>query len=241
MSGAHGGPYAVNRWLRGRERLDRLVSVLLLALASPLVGAAMVAVLVFDRQNPFIVVTRVGREGHPFNMVKLRSMRTGTSGPAITQPGDSRVTRVGKIIRALHLDEVPQLLAVVSGHMSLVGPRPEDPKFVFDDQKRWTTVLEAAPGIAGITQIMTGDAELEVLGAHPDDVEGTYRRQVVPVKLDLDGWYVKNASPLVDGLVVIGLVQRVLLGRSSTSVHRYVRRRLARDQVEMLDELGVVA
>ena len=118
---------------------------------------AVVALLVaLDSTGPVVYgAQRVGRNGQPFTMFKFRSMARGADavGPAVTGAYDFRVTRVGAFLRRTKLDELPQLLNVIAGQMSLVGPRPESPTYV----ERWTdterAVLAMRPGITGPTQI----------------------------------------------------------------------------------------
>ena len=102
--------------------------------------------------------------------------------------------------------------------MSLIGPRPETPEYVDADDPRWPAVLQAPPGIAGPTQLLVEEWEAEALtGPHAGDV---YRDQVLPVKLAVDAWYVANASPRVDAAVVWSLVERFVLHRRITAIHR---------------------
>lgn len=205
----------MSRYLRARLVVDRVVAAVLLAAVSPLVAVLAWLVRRHDGGPAFITVERVGRGGVPLRMWKLRSMRPQSpdgraGGVGLTTADDDRVTPIGRKLRAAHLDELPQLLNVVRGEMSLLGPRPEAPEFVDRNEQGWAAVLAAPPGIAGPTQLAVGDWERDVITATPDG--STYVAEVVPVKVAIDRWYVEAASPGIDALVVSGLA-RHLAGR----------------------------
>ncbi len=106
--------------------------------------------------------------------------------------------------------------------MLLIGPRPEAPEFVGMDDPRWDVVLLVAPGLIGPTQLIVGSWERSEL-RHADPTE-LYRTQIVPVKLAIDQWYVRRASPWIDVLVMVSLVQQLVFRRPSTLIERRVRR-----------------
>jgi lipopolysaccharide/colanic/teichoic acid biosynthesis glycosyltransferase len=212
-------------FLSARLVVDRAVAALLLLLSAPVLAVLGVLVRRHDGGPALIAVPRIGRDGREIPMWKLRSMRAETSdgratGVALTRAGDDRITPIGRRLRALHLDELPQLLNVVRGEMALLGPRPEAPEFVDPDDPTWRAVLAAPPGIAGPTQLVVGDWEVDVISAAPDGT--AYRDEVLPVKLAIDRWYVERATPVVDLLVVVGVLQRVT-GRVPTGLLRRVR------------------
>lgn len=137
---------------------------------------------------------RVGRGGKLFRIAKFRSMSEDADkrGPAITSAGDHRVTALGRLLRRLKLDELPQLWNVLKGEMSLVGPRPEVPCYVesySDSQRR---VLEIRPGITDPGSILYRHEE-QVLGDQPDP-DRYYREVVLPDKLRLNLEYISNLS-----------------------------------------------
>jgi lipopolysaccharide/colanic/teichoic acid biosynthesis glycosyltransferase len=147
-----------------------------------------------DSRGPVLFTPlRVGRGQRPFRVFKFRSMFVDSDrGSAITTDVDSRVTRVGRIIRPLRLDELPQLFNVIIGDMSLVGPRPEASSIV----KRYTAeqraVLEVRPGITGPTQLMSLDEAAHL----PNDADPTefYVTRILPEKLAEDLRYVKTRT-----------------------------------------------
>lgn len=217
----------MSKWLLVRTIFDRVVALSLLMLLSPLIALLALAVRLDDGPPSFVSLPRIGRAGRRFQIRKLRSMRaTGANGRAtgssIASPGDGRITRSGAVLRRNRLDELPQLWNVVRGEMTLLGPRPETPDFVDSTDSLWAYVLRAAPGIAGVTQVLLADWEGELL--RQEVAEVTYRDTVLPQKLELDRWYVNHASPLVDMLIGISLVQRYLLRRRYTILHRRAAR-----------------
>lgn len=222
-----------------RRYLDRVVAAVASIVAAPAVLVVAAVVFLYDRSAPVIMVDRVGRGGNPLSMPKLRSMRPNPGGSMITSGRDDRVTTPGRLIRKLKLDELPQLWSVVRGDMTLFGPRPEDPTFVDACDPDWQEILRMAPGMAGLTQLVVGDLEIELLNDR-EEVEQMYRTRILPVKIELDRWYVKHASPRTDALVAIGLIQRVLSGRRSQAVDNYVRSRVP-SAAEALSQLQAVA
>jgi lipopolysaccharide/colanic/teichoic acid biosynthesis glycosyltransferase len=138
--------------------VDFALGSLLLVLATPIVALAGLAVLVFDGTPVFYLQTRVGQFGRHFRVVKLRTMKRDAeaAGPSFATPRDPRVTRVGQVLRRLRFDELPQLLNVLKGDMSLVGPRPERPEFVAALAQAipyYTFRLAVPPGLTGWAQV----------------------------------------------------------------------------------------
>lgn len=136
---------------------------------------------------------RVGRYGKPFAIYKFRTMVVDADkqGPGITAAEDNRVTPVGKVLRRYKLDEFPQLLNVVKGEMSLVGPRPEDPRYVALYTPEQRAILNYRPGITSPASIQYRDEEgLLVEGGW----EKKYVEEIMPAKLKVDLEYVENSS-----------------------------------------------
>jgi lipopolysaccharide/colanic/teichoic acid biosynthesis glycosyltransferase len=223
---APGGP---SPYLQRRIGVDRVVAALLALVLSPVVAVLGVLVRRHDGGPALIRVPRVGRGGHEFGMWKIRSMRAETfdgraTGVALTSTADDRITPIGRRLRSLHLDELPQLLNVVQGDMCLLGPRPEAPAFVDDGDPAWREVLGVPPGIAGPTQLVVGDWERRSIDA---DTDGTaYRDVVLPVKLAIDAWYVGHASARTDLRVLRALVRRILPGADDVAFVRGVAERV---------------
>jgi lipopolysaccharide/colanic/teichoic acid biosynthesis glycosyltransferase len=137
---------------------------------------------------------RIGKDGVPFKMLKLRTMVTDADrmGSALTHGGDPRVTRVGRILRKWKLDELPQLLNVLRGEMSFVGPRPEAPDYVQHYTPEQRQVLRVRPGMTGLTQIRYRHEE--ALLSRCTDRETEYINRIMPEKLALDLEYIGNRS-----------------------------------------------
>jgi lipopolysaccharide/colanic/teichoic acid biosynthesis glycosyltransferase len=170
-----------------------------------------VAVLIWleDRGPVIFTQERVGFHGVPFRMWKFRSMVVNAEklGKQLTVGRDPRITRVGHFLRQSKLDELPQLVNVLRGEMSLVGPRPEVPRYVAlytADQRR---VLEVPPGITDPASIRYRD-ESKVL-AQSDDPERTYITEIMPDKIRLNLEYTANANVWADVRVIFGTLRRL--------------------------------
>jgi lipopolysaccharide/colanic/teichoic acid biosynthesis glycosyltransferase len=170
---------------------DVAVSGTLLAALSPVCCGIALAIRCDSRGPILHRAIRMGRHGRPFTLYKFRTMVPGAAavGPRITAASDTRVTRVGRFLRKTKLDELPQLWNVVRGDMSLVGPRPEDPRFLPYYQAEHQLVLSVRPGITGPSQLAFFNEE-ELLS--PADPEGSYVRDVLPRKLDIDLQYARE-------------------------------------------------
>ncbi|MFM2118920.1 MAG: hypothetical protein RL722_388 [Pseudomonadota bacterium] len=179
---------------------DLLAAGLGLLLLSPLLLLIALAVRLDSPGPVFYRQERIGLRGRPFRIHKFRTMRHAPgdgSGPQITVGGDARITRSGRWLRASKLDELAQLIDVVKGDMSLVGPRPEVPKYValYPPALR-KTVLSVRPGITDLASIEYRD-EGRLL-ARAADPEHCYVHEVLPAKLALQARYVAQAGLWTD-------------------------------------------
>ena len=138
---------------------------------------------------------RVGRGGRPFALLKFRSMRAGTgpAGAALTRRDDPRITRVGQWLRRTHLDETPQLLNVLRGDMNLVGPRPEDPRYVARYDVAQQRLLTVRPGLTSVASLAFRH-ESALLTGSADEVEHLYLTEVLPAKLALELQYLAQRT-----------------------------------------------
>jgi lipopolysaccharide/colanic/teichoic acid biosynthesis glycosyltransferase len=200
---------------RGRAAkrlLDIVASTAGLVVLGPLF-LAIAAWIRLDSRGPALFrQERVGRGGEVFRIHKFRTMRSpheGSAGAAITIGADPRITRAGAFLRRTKLDELPQLIDVLLGHMSLVGPRPELPQYVaaYPAAIR-AKVLSVRPGITDLASLQFRH-ESELLGAAADP-EREYREVVLPAKLRLAVEYVEHAT-LAGDLRLIALTLRALL------------------------------
>lgn len=176
---------------------DLAVACLGLLLISPLFLLIALAIKLDSPGPVFYRQERIGRGGRPFRIHKFRTMRHGAVGAQITVGADARITRVGAFLRRTKLDELAQLLDVLEGTMSLVGPRPEVPRYVamYPAELR-DKVLSVRPGITDIASIEYRQ-ESDLL-ARAADPEREYVEVVMPAKLRLAAAYVDQASLATD-------------------------------------------
>ena len=176
-----------------RRTLDIAVAVVLLGLLALPMLAVSVVIVCMSPGPAFYWQKRVGRNGKIFRICKFRTMSVNADrqGPSVTALDDCRVTPIGRWLRDHKLDELPQLINILKGEMSLVGPRPQVPRFVehFDASLR-VVVLAVRPGITGPTTLHFRHEER--LLANKDDREGFYISQILPTKLAMDAQYVRT-------------------------------------------------
>ena len=194
-----------------KRLFDWVMSSLGLLALSPLL-LAMALLVKLDSPGPvFYRQERVGRHGKPFRIHKFRTMRHDPmgQGPQITVGADARITRVGAVLRATKLDELAQLIDVWLGDMSLVGPRPEVPRYVAQYPAALRDkVLSVRPGITDIASIEYRD-ESAVL-ARASDPEQAYVREVLPHTLQLAARYVDNASLALDIRLILRTIAAIV-------------------------------
>ena len=180
-----------------RRALDILVAAVALLATAPLIALAMLAVRLESRGSPLYRQLRIGLDGRAFEMLKLRTMVAGAesigAGLAVNE-GDPRVTRVGAILRRTSIDELPNLLNVLRGEMSLIGPRPTVPAQVEQYTPRQRRRLEIRPGITGWAQV--------------------HGRASLPwsERIELDLYYIEHRSPALDLKILLRTFQVVLGG-----------------------------
>jgi lipopolysaccharide/colanic/teichoic acid biosynthesis glycosyltransferase len=174
----------------GKRWLDATFAAGGLFLLAPVLCAAALAVKLNSRGPVFFRQTRVGLNGVTFRIFKFRTMiqDAARQGPLLTADGDPRITRVGKWLRKAKIDELPQLFNVLAGHMSLVGPRPEVPKFVATYSDTQKKVLRVRPGITGPSIIIDEEERL----ALQLDKEKYYVETIIPEKMHVDLEYAEN-------------------------------------------------
>ena len=188
-------------WLVPKRVVDIIGSGLALLVGFPLLMAVAVAVAI-DSGFPVVFrQARVGREFRHFNLLKFRSMVASEHGPRITVLGDRRVTRVGRFLRATKMDELPQFWNVLSGDMSLVGPRPEVPEYVELFRARYKHILSIRPGITDIASLRFRDEE-KLLAQSPEPLR-EYVERLLPLKLDLADEYLRQRSLRLDFLIMV--------------------------------------
>jgi lipopolysaccharide/colanic/teichoic acid biosynthesis glycosyltransferase len=174
----------------------------------------LIVLIKLDSSGPaFFRQVRVGRRRRLFGMWKFRKMhdRMPEQGPSITTRSDPRLTRVGRVLERTKLDELPQLFNVLVGDMSIVGPRPEVPKFVAFYPERWDEVLSVRPGIVGPSQFRFRN-ESHLYPEDCQDVEAYYTQHILPAKLALDADYVARNSLAGDLFDLVRCFLAVVVG-----------------------------
>jgi lipopolysaccharide/colanic/teichoic acid biosynthesis glycosyltransferase len=188
-----------------KQTFDVVCSAAGLIILSPLLVAIAVAIKLDDGGPIFYRARRVGYRGQIFRLYKFRTMRVDADrqGPGITASGDTRITRIGRWLRRTKLDELPQLLNVLLGDMSLVGPRPEDQRYVLLYTPEQRQVLNVRPGITSAASLAYRHEEQLLTGP---DWEKTYREEVMPAKLSIDLDYLARRTLLSDMVLILRTV-----------------------------------
>jgi lipopolysaccharide/colanic/teichoic acid biosynthesis glycosyltransferase len=185
-----------------------------LAVLSPLLLVLAVVVRLDSPGAALFRQTRVGLRGREFRIFKFRSMRADAPamGPALTVGADTRITRTGAWMRARHLDELPQLLNVIAGDMSMVGPRPELPHYVAQVPEPWRSRwLSQRPGITDPTSLAFADEAQRL--ARAADPEAMYVGQILPAKVQASVAYGEQATLVSDAGVLLRSIARLVRQR----------------------------
>ncbi len=185
--------------------MDIAIAIFLLATTSPLLLITAIAIRIDSKGSIFYKQQRIGLYSRPFTIYKFRSMQSDAEkdGPQWAKKNDSRITRVGKIIRRFRIDEIPQLLCVLKGNMSMVGPRPERSVFIEELRKTipfYASRLKMKPGLTGWAQVRHH---------YDNNIED------VKIKLGYDIYYLSNASILLDIQILIRTIYVVLSGKGA--------------------------
>ena len=195
-----------------KRAFDLILGLFILIPAAPVLGVFAVLIFLQDFRSPLYLAPRVGRKGRDFTMIKLRSMIVGADrvGSDSTATGDRRITRLGAMVRRYKLDELAQLINVLKGDMSFVGPRPNvrlATDFYTDVEKG---LLEARPGITDLASIVFSD-EGEILAPHSDP-ELAYEQLIRPGKSRLGLFYIAHRSVGLD-LRIMALTARAVIDK----------------------------
>lgn len=198
--------------LIAKRAMDIVLSACALAVLWPLLLLIALAIWIDDPGPVFYRQVRVGRNGKTFRIFKFRSMvmDADKKGLAITVGRDSRITRVGAVLRKTKLDELAQLLNVLFGQMSFVGPRPEVPKYVELYTPYQRQVLLVRPGITDYASIAYRN-ENDLLAGAPNP-EAIYIEQIMPDKIELNMKYLREISPLADIRLILKTIVAVIKG-----------------------------
>jgi FlaA1/EpsC-like NDP-sugar epimerase/lipopolysaccharide/colanic/teichoic acid biosynthesis glycosyltransferase len=229
-----------------RRTLDVGTALVGCALLSPVLLLLSLLVKATSRGPVFYRARRVGRNGREFYLLKFRTMvaHADQMGPGITIDQDSRITPVGRWLRSHRLDELPQLWNVLTGDMSLVGPRPEDPRYVVHYRPEQREVLRAQPGITGPAQIAFRNEPARL--RHVSNPEETYLHEIMPAKLDIDLEYLQRRTVWSDLGVLYGTLRiyvgnriLILLDLVSLALSYTLSFAIRFDNVDFLEQLGL--
>ena len=193
-----------------KRLFDIVFSLALLFLLLPVGFVVSICIVLDDFGSPFFVQQRVGLGGKNFGLLKFRSMRKNAEAKGQLTVGmkDNRITRSGYFIRKYKIDELPQLVNVFLGEMSVVGPRPEVPKYVSLYNEAQQNVLSIKPGITDFASIEYV-RENELLSASSDP-EKTYIEEIMPAKLELNLKYLREQSFLTDMKIIFQTIKAIL-------------------------------
>ncbi len=198
--------------------VDLGFALLLAPIWAPLLLLGAAAAVLLQGLPVFYLAERLGQHGKVFRMLKLRTMVRGAEqlGPAVSSSQDFRITRIGAVLRRTKLDELPQFLHVLSGRMSIVGPRPEAPAYLPHYTPEGLRSLQAKPGITGYGALYFFSAERNSPTA---DFESRYIRELLPTKLLLDErcWIDLQARPFRTTLTLLLLTLSAVLRRGSAA------------------------
>ena len=184
--------------INGKRIFDFVLSLSGLVFSFPLFATVAVLIKLDSPGTVFFIQRRIGKDFRPFNLYKFRSMvrTTASSGLLITQGGDRRVTRIGKFIRRTKIDELPQLINVFKGDLSIVGPRPEVAKYVELFRNDYQEILKIKPGITDYATLAFRHEE-QILKNYKN-VEDGYIQEIMPKKIILSKKYLKETSFFTD-------------------------------------------
>jgi len=190
----------------------RFIGAILLLFAAPVIGLLVLIVRATSPGPGLYRQTRTGKDGKEFQMYKIRTMyqdAESLSGPTWCKPGDSRITPLGRILRLLHLDELPQLINIVRGEMDLIGPRPERPSFV-------ELLAREIPGYRDRLHVLPGVTGLAQVNLPPDETLNCVRKKLV-----LDRDYIQTASMGLDIRILVCTSLRMLGIRHGRAVRMF--------------------
>jgi len=200
-----------------RRALDLLLAGTAFVLLLPLLAVVALAVLVTSRGPIIFTQERIGQGGVPFTLYKFRSMRCGASGPDVTTADDNRLTPIGKLLRLLGVDELPQLLNVLRGDMTLVGPRPESAALAARYPAGCAAVFQYRPALTGPAAVRLRDRD--ELRSTFEDLEAYYLQVVVPTKVAVDMQFLAAPTlPQTLGVIAETAVYLITGGRTRRTV-----------------------
>ncbi len=205
-----------------KRAFDFCCALILLLLALPVL-LAIAAIVKITSQGPVLFrQSRVGRNGRLFTVLKFRTMALTRRDPgaAITEFNDPRITGVGGILRRWKLDELPQLINVVAGDMSLVGPRPDLPEFYQTLENRYREILLQRPGMTGMASLKFRNEEKLFAGLSAEESLKFYQSTLLPEKVALDLEYARAATFISDIRLIVQTLRLCSISRGCPDPHR---------------------
>ena len=204
-----------------KRLFDIIFSIIGLILIFPVLLVCAILIKLNSKGPIFFKQIRIGRGGKPFKILKFRTMirNAESTGPKITTKNDDRITSIGNILRWLKIDEIPQLINVLVGDMSFVGPRPEVPEIVKFYTEKQREVLKVKPGIIGANQILARN-ETDLYPDGIEDTEAYYIKHILPEKINIDLHYVKKSSFLYDMKLLLGGIIQIIIGAAQAHVFK---------------------
>lgn len=195
-----------------KRLFDLVATACMLPVALPLILIVGTVIFLSSPGKVFHRALRVGKDGNLFRLYKFRTMVPDADvvGPGITTQNDARITPAGRLLRRTKLDEIPQIFNVLRGEMSLVGPRPEDPRYVELYSDKQKEVLTVRPGITSLAAIRFRHEEYLLTGS---DWETVYINNIMPEKLAIDLQYIRQSSILLDIRILLQTLLAVLTPR----------------------------
>ncbi len=197
-----------------RRYIKRLIDIILSLSGLIILAPFFLLIAVFikkeDGGSVFFRQVRVGQNGRPFRIYKFRTMVENAErlGAKVTKEDDPRITEIGKFLRKYKIDELPQLINVLKGEMSLVGPRPEVPKYVEMFKEDYKEILKVKPGITDYASLEYKDENRLLKGAkNPEEI---YIKEILPVKIEYYKRYIKDISFITDIKLIIKTIMGIV-------------------------------
>ena len=194
-----------SRYDRTKRTIDIVIAATMLLLSLPLCLIVMIILKLTGDHKIFYTQDRIGYRNQPFRIIKFCSMREGSDQlGSVTRRGDPRVLPVGRVLRATKLNELPQLINVLAGHMSIVGPRPlVDEGFrMYPMDAQLGIFASTKPGLTGMGSVVFRNEE-ELLAESPTDDNRAYREDIMPLKAQLELWYVRSKTTRLDTAIIL--------------------------------------
>jgi len=190
--------------------VEILISIVSLIFLSPFLLIISLLIVLDSKGGAFFIQERVGKNNSDFNLIKFRTMFVKSDNQSLITVGeaDGRITRIGKWLRDYKIDELPQLINILKGEMSFVGPRPEVRKYVNLYDNNQLQVLNVSPGLTDYASLKYVN-ESEILAKFPDPMKA-YVEQIMPAKLELNLQYIREQGFFTDLKIILNTIGKIL-------------------------------